>query len=185
MALPWLGDPVHADSVWDVHPVPERPGAAGPDIEHAASVRVAPRPDLRPRGLRHPYHDADLPQLLCHRAHGAGRGRQDRWVGLFRHLSLYHAAALGPRLRGRGDLAVHLDLERILVWADHYKRAAYSPGHCGTAKSLGQPVYPVECPDGRRADRGSAYAAGLHLPRPLFPPRPDGRLAQGLAVGST
>ena len=72
-------------------------------------------PDPGPRRLRHPDHDADLPQLLRRHAQGTGRGRADRRCGLLRHLPPHHAADLRARLRRRAHLAVHADLERVPV----------------------------------------------------------------------
>ena len=68
-----------------------------------------------PRRLRHPDHDAHLPQLLRRRPDGTGGGGEDRRRFDLRHLPPDHLPALAARLRRRRHLAVHLDLERLPV----------------------------------------------------------------------
>ena len=103
--------------------------------------------------------------------------RMDR-AGMLRTYWSVDPAALGAGVRRCGDLAVHVDLERLPLRGLPDHRPGEVAGdrraeqHCGLARDAVQPA------DVRGAPRVAADAHRLHPARPLLHARADGRSAQ-------
>ena len=132
--------------------------------------------------LRHPDHHADLPQLLCQHARGtAGSGARSMapiMLGIYRHILLPISIPA---------FVVVLIWQFTSAWNDFlFAVVLTSPSeladHGGAEQHGRQPDHRLERADGRLPPGGAADPAGLHLPRPLLPARPDGGGAEGVKL---
>ena len=116
VALPRLGDAVHADPVRDVHPLPGDPDPAVPGRCSGLGLYGS----IEGLVIAHVIYGIPITTLIFRNYYvghprGADRGGEGRRRELLRHLPPHPAAAVGARLRGRPDLAVHFGLERVPV----------------------------------------------------------------------